>query len=370
MKQLLVAVAAVAASTAAAQTFVEWQLPAVMQPGDISVDSVVGDPFFLDPPTSSINRLSAGTVTQWATGPCVVSPADRIAVQNVGSGIAVYSTSFSTGRICVLDPSTNILRFWDLPFVVSTPETLSVDPIGRAWFSSTATGIPAVAFLDTAANVVQLWLLPSAIAAPGDDIAGLEFANSELSFSVTGSINQVCVINNPFILPSPTTCYSSPFNFPAPIRVNPMRHVFRIDMPSLGTIARLDPVASQWMTWGTPNPPDRFLSPVSANLPYFTDFFPAVERLDPSIAGAVLPAVSTSYSLFYDWLSPRAGQLNAPWGTFAAPSSNTPLNFTNFVAISTWDTTSSSGPITVGPGETVWVSETVATKIGAFRPGP
>ena len=149
-----------------------------------------------------------------------------------------------------------------------------------------------------------------------------------------------------------------------------MRHVFRIDMPSLGTIARLDPVASQWMTWGTPNPPDRFLSPVSANLPYFTDFFPAVERLDPSIAGAVLPAVSTSYSLFYDWLSPRAGQLNAPWGTFAAPSSNTPLNFTNFGAISTWDTTSSSGPITVGPGETVWVSETAATKIGAFRPGP
>jgi hypothetical protein len=146
--------------------------------------------------------------------------------------------------------------------------------------------------------------------------------------------------------------------------------VFRIDRPSLGTIARLDPVAFQWMTWATPNPPDLFLSPVSANLPYFTDFFPAVERLDPSILGAALPTIATSYSLFYDWLSPRAGQVNAPWVTFAAPSANTPLNFTNFGAINTWDTTSSSGPITVGPGETVWVSETTATKIGAFRPGP
>src|SRR5215831_11738555 len=73
MRHLIVAIAAIAASTAVAQPFVEWQLPAVMQPGDIGVDSVVGDPFFLDPPTSSINRLSAGTVTQWAAGPCAVT---------------------------------------------------------------------------------------------------------------------------------------------------------------------------------------------------------------------------------------------------------------------------------------------------------
>jgi streptogramin lyase len=378
MKRLIVAIAIATASgagsTAAAATLTEWQLMAGMQPTDIDIDPTTGDAWFLDPPSNSINRLSGGVVTQWPAAACPIGPMDHLAVRNVGSGLVIYFTSFFSSRICILDTTAFVLSYWNLPFPVSTPETLSLDPVGRAWFSSTATGRPALAFLDPSANFVQLWILPAFIAAPGDDIAGLEFANGELSFSVTGAVNQVCVLNNPMMLPTPTTCYPEPFAVTAnPIRVNRAKQVFRIDVLGGANIARLDTVLNIWELWPTAFPANIFLSPVSVNrLPYFTDFMPGVERLETSsVCVTVLPIVPANYTLFYDSLPVAPLQVFDPPNSFLAPSMDVPLVVSNPCAITDWSSISSSGPITVnvGPGGGwVWISETGAGKIASFAP--
>ncbi len=177
---------------------------------------------------------------------------------------AVYFTSIVTNNICILNPSAPpVLQWHTLPFVVNSPRTLSVDPTGNAWFSSTpAAGPEALGSLNPITGIVHLWLLPAVVATPGDAIDGFQFANNKLYFSVTGSLNQICVMLNPAINPSPTNCYPVPFNQPVPIRVNSVGQVYRIAGAGFNRIARLDIASSILTQWGTPSSPDIYLSPV------------------------------------------------------------------------------------------------------------
>src|SRR5262249_37589443 len=158
---------------------------------------------------------------------------------------AVYSTSFTSGRICVLNPSTppapNVIKWYNLPGIVSSPRTLSVDPTtGVAWFSSASGGVPVVASLDPTTDLIHLWVLPGGVANPADLVDGLEFDSvlNQLFFSVAGSLNQICVITNPGVNPSPTNCYPMPFTASVPIRVNSSNQVYRTAGLGLTRIAR------------------------------------------------------------------------------------------------------------------------------------
>ena len=354
-------------SPAFAQVLSEYQLPAVMAPTDIDADSLTGDVYFLDPPTMTINQLSGGAVQQWPAGPCPLSSLDKIAVSNVLFNPAVYWTGNPTGTICILDPSTNTLAWYTLPFVVGSPRTLSIDPVGNAWFSSTpAAGPAAVASLDPVTGNVHLWVLPAAVAAPGDTIDGLQFANGWLYFSVTGVQNQICVMFNPAANPSPTNCYPVPFNQPAPIRVNPANQVYRIAGAGFNRIARLDVGIATLTQWATPNAPDIYLSPVDP--PYFTSFAPAVDQLDPTVPGFDTPDLPNLFNLYSDYLDASVNSAALPSGGFIPPVVNSALIKTTPGAFNVWSSTTSSGPLTVDLFGSVWIAETAAGTIATFQP--
>lgn len=363
--RLIVAIVTIAFGSSASAQLLEWQLSG-MQPTDIDTDAINGDAYFLDPATSTVNRLTRGGIlTQWFMGPCVVTPFDKIAVSDALMYPGVYSTSITTNRICLLDPSTNILKWWDMPFVVSNPETLSIDGGGNAWFSSSAP-LPAVGYLDPTMNQTQMWLLPAAVAAAGDRLAGSQFANNRMYFSVTGAQNQICILD-PAFAPSPTDCYSMPYNFPAPIRVNGLGHVYRIAAPSVMEIARLRPFPANLLTrWTTPNAPDIYLSPVDP--PYFTSTFPAVDRLDPLAAGMDNAIAPVTYRIYGDRITTAVNMINAPWATSAPPVINSALVLTVAGAFNVWATISSSGPIAIDPFGQVWISETAPGRIATFQP--
>src|SRR5713101_5386016 len=354
-------------SPAFAQVLSEFQLPPAMAPTDIDSDSMTGDIYFLDPPTGTINRLSGGALQQWPSLPCNLTNIDKIAVSNVLLNPAVYFTSIATSSICILDPSTNSLSWYVLPFVVNSPRTLSIDPVGKAWFSSTpAAGPPAVASLDPVTNNIHLWVLPGMVALPGDTIDGLQFANGWLYFSVTGITNQICVILAPGVNPSATNCYPMPFTQPAPIRVNPANQVYRIAGAGFNRIARLDVGASILTQWATPNAPDIYLSPVDP--PYFTSFAPAVDKLDPTVPGFNTPDLPNLFNLFSDYLRASMSRTIVPSGGFIPSVVNTPLIQTTLGAFTVWSPTTSSGPLTVDLFGSVWISETAAGKIATFPP--
>lgn len=354
-------------SPAFAQVLSEFQLPAGMAPTDIDSDSMTGDIYFLDPPTGTINLLSGGVVQQWPSLPCTLTNIDKIAVSNVLLNPAVYFTSIATNSICILDPSTNSLSWYVLPFVVNSPRTLSIDSVGKAWFSSTpAAGPASVASLDPITNNIHLWVLPGAVAAPGDTIDGLQFASGWLYFSVTGIQNQICVILTPGANPSATNCYPMPFTQPAPIRVNPANQVYRIAGAGFNRIARLDVGASILTQWATPNAPDIYLSPVDP--PYFTSFAPAVDQLIPTVAGFDTPAPPNPFSLYSDFLDASLAATIIPTGTIAPPVINSVLINTMPPAFNVWSPTSSSGPLTIDLFGAVWISETPVAKIATFHP--
>jgi len=353
-------------SPAFGQVLSEFQLTAGMAPTDIDADSMTGDVYFLDPPTATINQLSGGMVQQWPTGPCPLTNIDKIAVSNVLFNPAVYSTSIASNSICILDPTTNALWWYVLPFVVNSPRTLSIDPVGNAWFSSTPpAGPPAVASLDPITSNVHLWVLPAAVAVPGDTIDGLQFANGWLFFSVTGVQNQICMLN-PALNPSPTNCYPVPFTQPAPIRVNGLNQVYRIAGAGFNRIARLDIGGPTLTQWATPNAPDIYLSPVDP--PYFTSFAPAVDKLDPTVPGFNTPDLPNLFNLFSDYLRASMSRTIVPSGGFIPSVVNTPLIQTTLGAFTVWSPTTSSGPLTVDLFGSVWISETAAGKIATFPP--
>jgi streptogramin lyase len=365
--RIAVTIAVAGWSPAFAQTLYEFQLTAGMQPTDIDVDSNTGDVYFLDPPSQTINRLSGGVVRQWLTGPCFVTPIDKIAVSNIIFNPAVYFTSIATGSICVLNPASAIVQWYSLPFIVNSPRTLSVDPAGNAWFSSTpASGTPALGSLNPFNGIVQLWLLPAVIASPGDTIDGLQYANNQVYFSVTGSLNQICDMVNPTINPSPTNCYPVPFNQPVPIRVNTSNQVYRIAGSGFNRIVRLDVPSSVLTQWATPSAPDIYLSPVDP--PYFTSFSLDADRLDPIIPGVDSPLAPIPVNVFSDYLFAQINAANVPWGEFVPTVENSPLNATVSGAFRTWASTSSSGPLTVDPLGAVWISETAVGTIATFQP--
>jgi hypothetical protein len=205
-------------------------------------------------------------------------------------------------------------------------------------------------------------MLPATVAAPGDTIDGLQFANGWLFFSVTGIQNQICVLN-PALSPSPTNCYPMPFNQPAPIRVNALNQVYRIAGAGFNRIARLD-MGGILTQWTTPNAPDIYLSPVDP--PYFTSFAPAVDRLDPTIPGFDTPVLPNPFSLFSDYLRAPMSRTRVPPVGFMPPVVNTPLLMTTLGAFTVWSPTTSSGPLTVDLFGSVWISETTAGKIATF----
>ncbi len=367
IQRIAAAILVAASSLGFAQTLTEFHLPG-MQPTDIDTDPNTGDVYFLDPASQTVNRLSGGTIRQWPPGPCFLTPIDKIAVSNVLYNPAVYFTSIVTNNICILNPSAPpVLQWYPLPFVVNSPRTLSVDPTGNAWFSSTpGAGPEALGSLNPITGIVHLWLLPAVVATPGDAIDGLQFANNQLYFSVTGSLNQICVMLNPAINPSPTNCYPVPFTQPVPIRVNSVGQVYRIAGAGFNRIARLDIASSILTQWGTPSSPDIYLSPVDP--PYFTSFTPEVDRLDPTIPGFNTPALPNPVNLYSDYLSAQMNAFNVPWGDFTPAVVNSPLNATTSGAFNIWAATSSTGPLTVDPLGAVWISETAAGNIATFLP--
>lgn len=363
--RLIIAVLSFTVTSPTFAQLTEFQLPAGSQPTDIDVDAASGDAYFLDPGGNFIDRLSGGVLKQWAAVPCPLTFVDKIAVASTFFAPAVYSTSINTGRICILNPAANVISWWNLPFVVNRPGTLSIDLVGRAWFSSTnTTGIPAVGFLDPGGNFSHFWLLSPPIASAGDTIAGLQIVGSQLYFSVNGSANQICVINNVNVNPSPTTCYPIPYGFPAPIRVNAAGQVYRVAAPGASEIVRLTPAPANVLThWTTPSPVDMFLSPVDP--PYFTSYDPAANKLNP-ILGNDTPVFPFNYDIYSDSLDAPQNQINLPWGTSVPPTIASPLNVTFSGPFTTWSFTSSTGPITVDPAGPVWISETPVGYIATF----
>ena len=358
---------AAGSSAAFAATLTEFQLPG-MQPTDIDTDPNTGDVYFLDPASQTVNRLSGGAIRQWPPGPCFLTPADKIAVSDVFSNPAVYFTSIVTNNICILNPNTPpVLQWYTLPFVVNSPRTLSIDPVGNAWFSSTpAAGPASLGSLSPFTGIVQLWLLPAVVASPGDTIDGLRFANNQLYFSVTGALNQICDMLNPAINPSPTNCYPVPFNQPVPIRVNSVGQVYRIAGAGFNRIARLDTTSAILTQWPTPSSPDIYLSPVDP--PYFTGFTPEVDQLDPTAPGLNTPALPNLVNLYFDFLFAQMNAINLPWSDFTPAVVNSPLIATTSGAFNIWAPTSSTGPLTVDPLGAVWISETAAGNIATFLP--
>ena len=370
--------AVVASSAAMAATLTEFQLPAGSQPTDIDVDPGTGDIFFLDPPSQTINRLSGGTLRQWTATPfCPLTPLDKIAVANTALlNPAVYSTSIASSRICLFNPSTppapNVIKWYNLPGIVSSPTTLSVDPMtGMAWFSSfILSGLPVVASLDPTTDLIHLWVLPPGVANPGDSVDGLEFdsISNQLFFSVAGSLNQICVITNPGLNPSPTNCYPMPFTASVPIRVNSSNQVYRMAGLGLTRIARLDTLSNILTQWATPSPTDIFISPVDP--PFFTSFDPAANQVDLTIAGFDSPILPIPFNMFSDFVSANDGMVNLGWSDFAPTTVSNPMTKTTSGAIISWSMTaaSSSGPLTVDPLGAVWISETASGMIGTFQP--
>lgn len=167
----LVGCVAITSAAADAATITEWRV-SFRNPGGGQIAAAGGSVYFvgatLDFPLATLCRLdpASNAMTEWPLPYQPTSPGG-IAIRT--SDGAVFVTSSELGEIGQLDPEGDVFRRWTIQTGAGGPRGLAIDAAGAVYFTSGSTETASYfGRLDTATNTVTTWQLPASMASAPD----------------------------------------------------------------------------------------------------------------------------------------------------------------------------------------------------------